>query len=72
MKENVERLGLDAGDFLEVFRDALNQFVFYLFASSGKQVDVDDRHGNLPLFKVAFSNMKDAAETQQLYLGRFP
>jgi len=43
-----------------------------LFASSGKQVDVDDRHGNLRWFKVAFSNMKGAAETQQLNLGGFP
>jgi hypothetical protein len=47
MKKNVQGLGLDVGDFLKVFGDAFDQFVFYLGASSGKQIDMDDRHGDL-------------------------
>jgi hypothetical protein len=47
VEENIERFGFDVGDFLKVFRNPLDQLILNLCASSGKQVDVDDRHGHL-------------------------
>jgi hypothetical protein len=47
VKKNVQRLGFDIGDLLEILRDAPDQFAFDFFASSRVHVNVHHRHDHL-------------------------